>query len=136
MAHFPAQAATIQRRIPGGCAFLHWLRRQDQEPLMFVSLQLCQGDPAHRSTRAVSFTPYKLNSGAPPEKAPLPAGAPYLLHLGVSDTLRVFAGQRDVGDAAHFTIAYVKTGRPGMIHGVLQPDGSVAISSSQSLPSR
>jgi hypothetical protein len=134
VAHFPAQAAAIQKRIPGGCAFLHWLRRQDEEPLVFVSLQLCPGDSAKRSTRAVSFTPYKLT--APSEKTPLPAGAPYFLHLGVSDTLRVFAGQRDVGDAAHFTIAYVKNGRPGTIHGLLQPDGAIAMASSQSLPPR
>jgi hypothetical protein len=134
VAHFPPQAAAIQKRIPGGCAFLHWLRRQDEEPLVFVSLQLCPGDSAHHSTRAVSFTPYMLNSGAPAEKTPSPTGPPYLLHLGVSDALRVFAGQRDVGDAAHFTIAYVKNGRPGMIHGNLQPDGIVAISSSQSQP--
>jgi hypothetical protein len=86
VAHFPAHAAAIQKRIAGGCAFLHWLRRQDEEPLVFVSLQLCPGDPAQRSTRAVSFTPYKLTNGAQPDKTPLRAGAPYLLHLSVSDS--------------------------------------------------
>jgi hypothetical protein len=136
VAHFPPQAQTIQRRIPGGCAFLHWLRRQDDEPLVFVSLQLCPGDPDKRSTRAVSFTPYKFIGAAAPISSPPPAGPAYSLHLRATDILRVFAGQRDVGDAAHFTIAYVKNGRPGMIHGVLQPDGTVAISALRSLPSR
>ena len=131
VAHVPPNARKLQSHALGGCAFLHWLRRQDDEALIFVSLQLGPGDPAKRSTRTVTFTPFKVTT---PEAGPAPAGAPYVIHLGASDLLRVLAGQRDVGDASHFTVNYVRNGRPGTIHGVLQADGTVALSPLRVLP--
>jgi hypothetical protein len=133
VAHFPPQAKGLQALVPGGCAFLHWLRRQDDETLVFVSLQLGPGDPATRSTRTLTFTPYKVSS-ASTRGAPTPAGTPYVIRLGRSDLLRVLAGQRDLGDAAHFTIDFSRNGRPGTIHGVLQPDGNIIISPTRARP--
>jgi hypothetical protein len=130
VAHFPPESEALRKRIPGGCAFLHWLRAGDREPLVLVSVQLGPGDAAKRSTRTVSFTPYLIDAGTvgrggPP---PTPAGAPHVVHLTAKETFRVFAGQRDVGDSAHFSIEYVKGGRPATLHGVLQQDGSVGLS--------
>jgi hypothetical protein len=129
VAHFPPEAKGLQAKIPGGCAFLHWLRRQDDESLVFVSLQLGPGDPAKRSTRTITFTPYKLTAAA--TASPAPAGSPYIMHLGRTDALRILAGQRDVGDASHLTLTYFKNGRPGTLHGVLQPEGTVILSPSR-----
>jgi hypothetical protein len=133
VAHFPPQAKGLQSLIPGGCAFLHWLRRQEEESLVFVSLQLGPGDPAKRSTRTLTFTPYKISS-ASTRTAPRPAGPPYIMHLTRADLVRVLAGQRDLGDTAHFTIDLFKNGRPGTLHGILQPDGNVLISPTRAAP--
>jgi hypothetical protein len=127
VAHFPPNAKALQSQVPGGCAFLHWLRRRDEESLVLVSLQIGPGEPAKRSTRTVSFAPFKVPS-AGAAGPPSPAGTAYVIHLNRSDALRVFAGQRDVGDTSHFTLNYVKNGRTGTIHGILQPNGTITMS--------
>lgn len=133
VAHFPPHATALQKRIPGGCAFLHWLRGPDAETLVLVSIGLVPGNPAARSTRGVSFTAYKLDpSTAANKKPPAAAGAAYVVPLGPDDVFRVRAGRRDVGDATHFTIAWERNGRPGTLHGIMQPDGTIVMRPSRS----
>jgi hypothetical protein len=128
--HFPPDAAALRARIPGGCAFLHWLRAGELETLVYVSLRLGPADAGDATGRTVVLTPYRVDAddAARGGAAPSPAGAPVIVHLKARDRLRVFAGQRDVGDAAHFAIEYVKADRGGTIHGVLNRDGSVGLS--------
>jgi hypothetical protein len=55
-----------------------------------------------------------------------------VIHLPRNDVFRVFAGQRDLGDTTHFTIPYVRNGKPGALHGGLLSDGNVATSPTRS----
>lgn len=132
VAHFPPNARTLQKLVPGGCAFLHWLRHGDEEVLILVSLQLAPGDPTRRTTRAVTLTPFKVSGlGGNDAKPPPACGLPFVFPLSITDTLRVFAGQRDVGDTSHFTVSFTRTGRRGTLHGLLEADGTVSLSLSR-----
>lgn len=67
-----------------------------------------------------------------PEADPLVTQWTYTPRPGIFDVprrdrLRVFAGQPDPADAAHFTIAYDVDGQPGVIHGRLKDDDTVEL---------
>lgn len=55
------------------------------------------------------------------------AGNPGKLNIQYHDVLRIFAGQADPADAAHFTIGYELDGKAGVIDGWLKANGSVAL---------
>jgi hypothetical protein len=82
--------------------------------------------PGNQSgTEDISRLTLGLPDGATRPVASVRVGAPLeeMKPIDYGNRLRLFAGQPDVADASHFTIAYELDGRPGVIDGWLRDDG-------------
>ena len=113
--------------------FLHSRRRPDgAERLVAVQFEhqgpdshTADGRPAwHMGLYGESFTPVWNYRHATLKKPPDPETCPHVL-LPEKARFRIFAGQSDPNDAAHFTIPYSLDDQSGLIDGRLRDDDSV-----------
>lgn len=113
----------------GATAFLHELRRKDGSRRL-VAVEAYALDRNHPATDSLAFSHLAWTVIEPGGLWSPPRSQVYSI-WGIpraplsSDPLRLYAGQTDPNDASHFTIAYDRAGRPGVIDAWLRADDTL-----------